>query len=102
MAHSVIVSLLLPQLGVASAVELDSDSSLVAEEVEDVGADGKLAAKLETGETSPPKPLPEQFFAVGLIVPELSSTRDRLLDPHHNEVVAKVPLTPTLSRRERG
>ena len=101
MTHSIIVTMLLTRLGVASAIELYSDSSFVAEEVDHVGSHRMLPAKLEAPETSPPEALPEQLLAIGLIVAELSSARD-LTDVHYDEVVVRGPLTPTLSRRERG
>jgi hypothetical protein len=81
MAHSVIVTMLLTWLGVVSAIELNSDSSFVAEEVENAGFHRMLPAKLEAGETSPPTALPEQLLAMGLIAAELSSARD-LSDAH--------------------
>jgi hypothetical protein len=95
-ARSVIVSLPLKRLGMTSAVELNPESSLVTEEVENVGTDRMLPAELHTGETAPSKASPEQHLAIGLIVAEFSSTHDRA--PHPN------PLPPgegaSMGRRE--
>jgi hypothetical protein len=58
-AGSLFVTPPLARFGVASTVELDPNSSLVAEEVENVGSDRMLPAKLEAGQTTSPKALPE-------------------------------------------
>ena len=58
------------------AVELNPDSSLVTEEVDNVRADWMLSAKLDAGKTASSKVLPKQRLAIGLIVAKFSSARD--------------------------
>ena len=81
MARSVIVSLQLTRLGMTSAVELNPDSRLGAEEVQNVGSDWMLSAKLNTRKTASSKVLPKQRLTIGLIVAKFSSALDRIGAP---------------------
>ena len=49
---------------VLSAVDLDGDAPFLAEEVEDVGSDDHLTAKLEAAQTAIAQELPEEGLGV--------------------------------------
>ena len=72
------------------AVELDRESFLFAEEVDDVFADRMLASEFHSGKPASSQPAPEERLAVRLI----------LAKPPRS-VTAEAPLTPSLSRWER-
>lgn len=54
-----------------TAVEFDGQVQLCAVEVEDVGRAGVLAAEFEVGEAAVTEVVPEQAFAIGLLVAQV-------------------------------
>jgi hypothetical protein len=66
------LSIILSLCGVDSTVKLDAQTARGAAEVEDEGANGMLAAKLQAFEAAIAESLPEYFFGCGLVDAQVS------------------------------
>jgi hypothetical protein len=57
---------------VLSTIQLDAEAVLVAIKIEDIGSNRVLTSKLQAAKPAVPHTVPEEFFWISLVTPELA------------------------------